>query len=63
MKKNENLPPTHPDPKELKVNLDKDNFTFVGSGTDTWAVDVPSDWITQMLDHYDKLDNKNLNVF
>ena len=33
--KNENLPPTHPDPKELKVNLDKDNFTFVGSGTDT----------------------------
>lgn len=58
MKKFENLPPIHLDPKKLKVNLGKDNFIFVGSGTDAWAVDVLSDWITQILDHYDKFDNK-----
>ena len=60
MKKFGNLLPIRLDPKELKMNLGKDNFIFVGSGTDLWAVDVPSDWITRVLDHCDRFDNRYL---
>lgn len=46
MKKFDGLLPVRIDPKELKVNLGNGNFIFVGSGTDAWAFDIPSDWIT-----------------
>lgn len=60
MKIFENLLPVRIDPKELKVNLGNGNFIFVGSGTDVWAFDVPSDWIVQVLDYCDKFDNNYL---
>ena len=43
MKKFDGLLPIRFDPKELEVNLGNGNFIFVGSGTDAWAFDVPSD--------------------
>ena len=51
MKKFDGLFPVRIDPKELKVNLGNGNFIFVGSGTDAWAFDIPSDWITCFLDY------------
>ena len=47
MKKFDGLLPIRFDPKELEVNLGEGNFIFVGSGTDAWAFDIPSDWITR----------------
>ena len=60
MKKFDGLLPIRFDPKELEVNLGNGNFIFVGSGTDAWAFDVPSDWIAQVLDYCDKFDNNYL---
>ena len=34
---------------ELKDNLGEDNLIFVGSSTDMFAVDVPSEWISKVL--------------
>jgi len=42
--------------KELH-NLGKDNFIFVGSSTDMFADDVPTDWIIEVLDHCGKYNN------
>lgn len=60
MKKFNSLLPIRIDPKELKVNLGSGNFIFVGSGTDAWAFDIPSDWITRVLDYCNKFDNRYL---
>ena len=60
MKKFDGLLPIRFDPKELEVNLGNGNFIFVGSGTDAWAFDVPSDWIARVLDYCDKFDNNYL---
>lgn len=47
------------DQKELKANLGKRRFIFVGSSTDLFAPDVPEEWITAVLDHlYDYPDNE-----
>lgn len=43
--------------KELKTDLGKDNFIFVGSGTDMFATDIPKTWIVDALDHCNKFDN------
>ena len=48
------------DEKEFCVNLGKDNFIFVGSSTDMWATNVPSEWITRVLDRCDEFDNRYL---
>ena len=39
------LPPLHLELKELKVNLGEGNFIFVGSSTDEWAANVPSECV------------------
>jgi len=44
--------PIHLDEKELVTSpLGKDHFIFIGSSTDMWADDVPSDWIHKVLEH------------
>lgn len=48
------------DEKEFCVNLGKDNFIFVGSSTDMWATNVPSEWIVRVLDRCDEFDNHYL---
>ena len=48
------------DEKELRVNLGSDNFIFVGSSTDMWAANVPSEWIVRVLDRCDEFDNRYL---
>ena len=58
MKKFDGLLPIRFDPKEVEVNLGNGNFIFVGSGTDAWAFDIPSDWITRFLDYCNLFNNK-----
>lgn len=41
----------HLDEKELKTDLGKGNFIFVGSGTDMFAENVPKEWIEDVLAH------------
>ena len=36
------------------------NFIFVGSSTDEWAANVPSEWIEQVLDYCDGFNNRYL---
>ena len=57
MKRNRPLPPLRLEEKELKVNLGEGNFIFVGSSTDEWAANVPSEWIEQGLDFSNGVDN------
>jgi len=45
---------------ELKTNLGKDNFIFVGSSCDMFAKDIPEEWILKVLEHCSKFDNKYL---
>ena len=49
---------------EFKTNLGRGNFIFIGSSTDMFAEDIPSQWITRVLD-YCKLqhDAGNKNAF
>jgi protein gp37 len=44
-------PKLHLDEKELKTNLGKGNFIFVGSSCDMFAKDVPDEWIKSVLTH------------
>lgn len=48
MKRNRPLPPLRLKEKELKVNLGEGNFIFIGSNTDEWAANVPSEWIESL---------------
>ncbi len=41
----------HLDEKELKTHLGEGNVIFVGSSTDMFAEDVPSEWIKRVLKH------------
>lgn len=50
----------HLDEKELKQDLGKSNFIFVGSSTDMFADEVNEKWIEETLDHCTKFDNKYL---
>lgn len=36
---------------ELKTSLGNGNFIFIGSSTDMFANDIPSEWITKVLDY------------
>jgi protein gp37 len=36
--------------KELEIDLGDDNYIFIGSSTDMFAKEVPSDWILKVLD-------------
>ncbi|WP_324354477.1 DUF5131 family protein [Dysgonomonas sp.] len=55
-----NQKPIRLDDKAMKADLGTGNFIFVGSGTDVFANNVPSEWITEVLDYCDKFDNKYL---
>ncbi len=46
--------------KNLKDNLGKGNFIFVGSSNDLFASSVPEDWILKTLEHCRKFNNKYL---
>ena len=64
MKRNRPLSPLRLEQKELKVNLGEGNFIFVGSSTDEWAANVPSEWIEQVLDYCDGfLHNRMIQIF
>jgi DNA repair photolyase len=39
----------HFDEKELKTDLGKGNFIFVGSSCDMWAEKIPEEWIIKIL--------------
>lgn len=45
---------------ELKTDLGKDNFIFVGNTCDMFAKDIPEEWILKTLEHCRKFDNKYL---
>ena len=48
------------DEKELKTNLGKGNFIFVGSSNDMFADNISEEWIKSTIDHCKKYDNKYL---
>ena len=41
--------PLRLDEKDLKTDLGRENFIFVGSSTDMWADDVEAEWIDRVL--------------
>ncbi len=45
-----NPQPIHLDESELKGIFQRDQFIFIGSSTDDFASDVPSEWIIKVLD-------------
>jgi len=45
---------------ELRTNLGKDNFIFVGSSCDMFANIIPKEWIIKTLEHCNRFDNKYL---
>jgi len=54
------LKPLRFDGKEMNRDLGNGNFIFVGSSTDMWAKDVPDTWISSVLSHCEKHDNRYL---
>lgn len=58
MKRWGKLNPVRFDEKELKTNLGKDNFIFVGSSCDMWTEDIPELWIIDILEYCSEFDNK-----
>jgi len=52
--------PVHFDEKELKTNLGKGNFIFVGSSCDMFAEDIPEEWI---LSTFEKCANNKDNKY
>lgn len=48
------------DERELRTDLGTGNFIFVGSDTDMWANDVPSQWIFEVLRKCGLFDNTYL---
>ena len=48
------------DEKELKTDLGKGNFIFVGSSCDMFAENIPDEWIKKTLKHMEKFDSKYL---
>lgn len=62
MKRWGNQKPIRLDQKELKTDLGENNFIFVGSSTDMFAKDVPTEWIQQTLEHCKKYP-KNTYLF
>jgi DNA repair photolyase len=60
MKKWGKLKPVRFDKKELKTDLGKGNFIFVGSSCDMFAENIPDEWIRETLLHCSDFDNKYL---
>jgi DNA repair photolyase len=60
MKRWGKLNPPRFDNKEIKTDLGKDNFIFVGSSIDMFAENIPDDWIACVLNYLNKFDNKYL---
>ena len=60
MKRWGKLNPPRFDNKELKTDLGKDNFIFVGSSIDMFAENIPDAWIAGVLNYLNKFDNKYL---
>ncbi len=60
MKRWGNLKKIRFDKSELKTDLGKDNFIFVGSSCDLFAEGLPYDWIIQTMEHCKKFDNTYL---
>ena len=58
MKRWGKLNPVRFDEKELKTDLGKGDFIFVGSSNDLFAENVPTEWIEKTLEHCNKFDNK-----
>lgn len=58
MKRWGKLNPVRFDEKELKTDLGKGNFIFVGSSCDMFAENIPSEWIKETLEHCGKFNNK-----
>ena len=54
--------PIRLDEKEFKTDLGKGNFIFVGSSTDMFAEDVPSEWIKKVL-HFCNVYPENTYLF
>jgi DNA repair photolyase len=52
--------PVRFDEKELRTDLDRDNFIFVGSSCDMWAERIPSQWINETLVKCMKYQNQYL---
>jgi len=46
--------------KEFQTNLGNSNFIFVGSSTDMWAAEVPTEWIQKVIQHTKKYNNTYL---
>lgn len=55
-----NLKDVRLDEKELRTDLGKGNFIFVGSGTDLFAHTVPGEWISRVMNYCKMFDNKYL---
>lgn len=60
MKKWGKQPALRFDEKELKTDLGKNNFIFVGSSCDMFADEIPFKWIADTLEYCRKFDNKYL---
>ena len=60
MKKWGEQKPVRLDEKELKTDLGKDNFIFVGSSCDIFADDIPKEWIIKTLEYCNIFENKYL---
>jgi protein gp37 len=60
MKRWGKLNPVRFDSKELKTDLGKGNYIFVGSSCDLFSNDIPTNWIMETLQHCQKFDNKYL---
>lgn len=56
MKRWGKLNPVRFDEKELKTDLGKDNFIFVGSSNDLFAANIPFEWIEKTLDYCSKFE-------
>jgi DNA repair photolyase len=60
MKRRGRLNPAHIDKKELKCNMGRGHFIFVGSSCDLFAADIPSEWIEATLKKLNETDNRFL---
>lgn len=55
--KSDSQKPIRFDYSELKTNMEKGHFIFVGSGNDLFANDIPKEWIEMTIEHCNKFDN------
>lgn len=60
MKRWGKLNPARFDNKELKTDLGKENYIFIGSSCDMFAVNIPTEWILKTLKHCEQVNNRYL---